>query len=255
VIDVGKFGASKNSLNFISVPTSPSHDGIASPVAIIVEDGKSRSLASKIPSGVIADIDVIKKAPIRNIRAGLCDLLSNITAVKDWKLAYRLGKDRFDDFSAALSLASADWILTSGKDDFLSDLFFEKLLNGLVLSGISMAIAGSSRPCSGAEHEFSHALDYLFPGRALHGEQVGLGILVSSYLFGLDTEALRSYCNSVGVPTHYRDLGFSREDVVKALVFAPNTRPDRYTIIEHKDIDEGKADGVIAAVFDSGKSG
>ncbi|MFH0979275.1 MAG: iron-containing alcohol dehydrogenase family protein [Candidatus Woesearchaeota archaeon] len=250
VIDVGKFASARSSVDFVSFPTSPAHDGICSPIAVIMDKGHSQSLTAKMPIGLIADLDIISKAPLRHIRAGLCDLLSNITAVLDWKLAFNDGKDTFDSIAASLSTIYADYFLHTTKHEFLSDEFFEKLVGGLVLSGVAMAIAGSSRPCSGAEHEISHSLDFLYPNRALHGEQVGIGIFVSAKLHSLDLSTFRSLYQRIGAASHYSELGFSRDELVKALLYAPKTRPDRYTILEKLNLDRQQAEKVIDSVFD-----
>jgi len=249
VIDVAKLAAAKSSISLITVPTSPSHDGIASSMAIIMQDSNSQSLVAKIPLGIIVDLDIIRKSPIKNIRAGICDLLSNLTAVRDWRLAYEEGKDTFDQFSASIALASADFLLSLEKIDILSDEFLERLLDGLILSGTAMTAAGSSKPCSGAEHKISHALDALYPGRAMHGEQVGIGMFVSYFLHKLDLASLTKFMKAIGAPTHYKELGFTRDEMINALVYAPMTRPGRYTILEHSGIDKKKSEEIIDQVF------
>ena len=62
------------------------------------------------------------------------------------------------------------------------------LVGSLILSGISMGIAGSSKPASGAEHKFSHALDAISKSSSLHGEQTALGLIIATYLRGDDWE-------------------------------------------------------------------
>ena len=184
VLDTGKYVGTKANLNYVSVPTSPSHDGIASPVAVLKnEEGIAESLGVNMPMGILVDLEIIKKAPLSNIQAGTGDLLSNFSALADWRLAHQDLGEKIDDFAASLAYSSADLIYGNFgqemKIDLTSEKFLKTLVNGLVLSGIAMNIARSSRPCSGAEHEISHALDKLYPGTAMHGQQVALGTLIA----------------------------------------------------------------------------
>jgi glycerol-1-phosphate dehydrogenase [NAD(P)+] len=102
-----------------------------------------------------------------------------------------------------------------------------------------MAAAGSSRPCSGACHEISHAIDALYPDRATHGEQVAVGALFASFLRedGVATELDAAY-SRLGVARVPADLGLTDEEFAAAVAEAPSTRPDRYTILEHLDLDK-----------------
>jgi glycerol-1-phosphate dehydrogenase [NAD(P)+] len=126
------------------------------------------------------------------------------------------------------------------------------LAEALVLSGLAMAAAGSSRPCSGSCHEISHAIDALYPDRASHGEQVAVGALFASFLredgnvAGLDA-ALRRY----GVPRVPADIGLDEEEFAAAVAEAPSTRPDRYTILEHLDLAEDEIRARVESFADA----
>jgi glycerol-1-phosphate dehydrogenase [NAD(P)+] len=103
-----------------------------------------------------------------------------------------------------------------------------------------MTTAGSSRPCSGADHEILHAIDHLFPGTARHGELAGAATLFTSYLRG-DAElaaAVDGCLTRHGLPRLPRDLGLSEEQFVRAVLHAPATRPDRFTVLEHLALGE-----------------
>lgn len=241
VIDIGKYASSLEGINFISIPTTVANDGICSPISVISYYKEKRSIMTKMPIGVIADLSIIKNAPIRTIRAGIGDMLSNISAVKDWELARDEKGDFFDEFAALLSRSAAESVLTSNNEDILSSKFLKMLVGSLTLSGISMGIAGSSKPASGAEHKFSHALDVISKSSALHGEQTALGLIIATYLRGDDWERFVSLFRIWQLPTTSSDLNINEEDVINSLVYAPNTRPDRYTILEHIDINKERA--------------
>jgi len=241
VLDVGKYAAFLENVDFLSIPTVTSNDGISSPIAVIKSGGKSKSLGAKMPLGVIADLGIIKDAPLRMIRAGVGDLISNLSALEDWRLAYREGKDRFDNFAALLAEAGAEAVLSFANPDLADLNFLSRLINGLVLSGVAMGIAGSSRPCSGGEHEISHAMDSVASKPALHGEQVAMGTILTAYFRGGDFESLKHFLNALGLPLTAEEFGFSPQELVKAIVLAPQTRPERYTVLEKIDVDENQA--------------
>jgi glycerol-1-phosphate dehydrogenase [NAD(P)+] len=94
-----------------------------------------------------------------------------------------------------------------------------------------MSIAGSSRPCSGSEHLFSHALDMIKSNHAMHGEQCGVGTIMMAYLHRANWKRIRGKLKMLGAPTNAHELGIEKEDVVKALETASTIRPERYTIL------------------------
>ena len=244
-LDIAKFVAAAERLSFLSVPTTPSNDGIASPIAVIRSGALPESLPARMPIGVVADLDVLRQAPAACVRAGVGDLLANFSAVADWELACKRGRDRMDDFARLLALTGAEAMLRyadgEGSVDPSSPDLLETLINGLVLSGIAMEIAGSSRPCSGAEHLFSHAVDRIASHPAMHGTQVGIGTLIMSALRGEDCGALRSSMSRLGLPLSGREAGIGDEDVIQGLIHARETRPDRYTLLDEVDVDRDRA--------------
>jgi glycerol-1-phosphate dehydrogenase [NAD(P)+] len=114
------------------------------------------------------------------------------------------------------------------------------LAEALILSGMAMTVAGSSRPCSGGDHEILHAIDQLFPGAGTHGELAGAGALFCTWLRDDDcAAALLSDCLARhGLPRTPADLGLSPADFTKAVLCAPDTRPGRYTILERLGLTE-----------------
>ncbi|MFH1426563.1 MAG: iron-containing alcohol dehydrogenase family protein [Candidatus Kerfeldbacteria bacterium] len=250
VIDLGKYAATKAGVNYISIPTSPSNDGICSPVAVLVnEQGKTESIGVNMPIGILVDTKLLTTAPVNNIKAGIGDLVSNYSAIADWKLAYAQGKERMDDFAASMAYSSAELIFDTCRGssiDLRSGDFLEKLVHGLILSGIAMNIAGNSRPCSGAEHEISHAIDLLYPGSSLHGLQVCYGTLVAAFLRDEPIAEFLNFLHAVDMPAHHSKLGLSDEQFVEVLLKAPETRPERYTILEKLNMNKKEAEQRVA---------
>ena len=236
VIDAVKRAAAKTGTAFVSIPTSLAHDGISSPIASLVgADGHRRSFPAVMPDAVIVDLDVVRQAPARTLRAGAADLLSNLTALQDWRLAVRRGRDELDGFSALVAEEAARSFLYLAPAS--SDQSLEMLARGLVLSGVAMETAGSSRPCSGAEHLISHSLDVLLGPRArLHGEQVAVGMLIAAAAHDSVTPELVEAYEAWALPSSHADLGLDREVLVEAVVRARDVRPDRYTILDEIDV-------------------
>ncbi|ALO93777.1 Glycerol 1-phosphate dehydrogenase [Streptomyces hygroscopicus subsp. limoneus] len=238
VIDCAKYSAARVGLPMVAVATNLSHDGICSPVSILDNDAGRGSYGVPTPIALLIDLDVIREAPMRFVRSGIGDALSNISAVADWELAHRVNGEKVDGLAAAMARQAGEAVLRHpggcGEDEFLT-----VLSEGLVLSGIAMSIAGHTRPSSGACHEISHALDLLYPKRAAsHGEQVGLGAAFAMHLRGdtehalLMAEVLRRH----GLPVVAEEIGFGDDEFVRAVEYAPRTRPGRYTILEHLEL-------------------
>ncbi len=233
-IDIAKMAAEDRSLGFVSVPTAASHDGIVSGRGSVPEGDTRHSVAADPPLAVIADTDVLADAPWRLTTAGCADIISNYTAVQDWKLAHRLQNVEYSRYSGALSQMTAE-MLVENSDSIKQGLEESAwiVVKALVSSGVAMSIAGSSRPASGAEHLFSHQLDRLAPGTALHGHQVGVGSIITAYLQGGDREDwvdVRNALEGIGAPTTAAELGIDEETVIEALTTAHEIR-DRYTIL------------------------
>ncbi|NNN17013.1 MAG: NAD(P)-dependent glycerol-1-phosphate dehydrogenase [Thermoplasmata archaeon] len=231
-IDITKVVADHLHLPFVSVPTSAAHDGISSPRASLHGAHTTNSIPAAVPLGVIADTAVIVRAPYRLLASGCADVLSNLTAVLDWKLAVRLRNEEYSSTAATLSEYSAQQIMDQApliKPNLEESVWIA--IRPLIVAGIAMSVAGSSRPCSGSEHLFSHALDRVAAHPSLHGEQCGVGAIMMMYLHGGDWHRLRSTLRTIGAPTTAHELGASNAEMIDALVAAHTVRPERYTIL------------------------
>jgi glycerol-1-phosphate dehydrogenase [NAD(P)+] len=233
-IDTAKYAASRWALPMVSVATSLANDGVASPVASLTHENIKGSYGVHIPIAVVVDLDFVENGPGRLNRAGIGDLVSNISALADWELGREVRGEPVDGLAASLSRVGAEAILNM-PGDLHDDAFVTVLAESLISSGLAMAVCGSSRPCSGGCHEIMHATDSLFPGTASHGELAGLGALFCTFLRGDEPRfAQMSDCLSRHrLPRTPADIGLNAEQFVEIIDFAPRTRPDRYTILEH----------------------
>jgi glycerol-1-phosphate dehydrogenase [NAD(P)+] len=231
-IDTAKVAADRLDVPYVSVPTAASHDGITSSRASIPDGDRRHSVEASAPLGVVADTGVLADAPFRLTASGCADIISNYTAVLDWRLAHRLQNAYYSRYGGALSEMTAEILVENA--DSIRPGFEEStwvVVKALVSSGVAMSIAGSSRPASGGEHKFSHALDRIDGERALHGEQCGVGSVITMYLHGGDWKSIRDALETIGAPTTAEELGFSDEEIVDALVRTEKIRPERYTVL------------------------
>ncbi len=237
-VDVAKMIASSLGKPFVSVPTAASHDGIASPF-VSVRGEKPHSIVATAPLGVFVDIDIIKRAPKRLLASGCGDLVAKITAVRDWEMGRDKTGEYFGRYSANLASMSAKILLEATEKKKLPDI--REIVEALISAGVASCIAGSSRPCSGSEHLFSHALDKIAPEVGLHGEKCGIGAILMAKLQGQDWQKIAKTLKNVGAPTTAKEIGLKQEALVKALVIAQSLRPERYTVLKEAKLTKEKA--------------
>ncbi|MDO4887592.1 MAG: sn-glycerol-1-phosphate dehydrogenase [Actinomycetaceae bacterium] len=183
--DIAKLASGELGRPYMNVCTAASVDGYASFGASIARDGFKITRSCPAPAGLIADNEVIKDAPQRLTATGYGDLIEKVPAGADWILADALGIEAIDDYVWGLvqgplrdSLADPQAI---GSGDSKA---IEGLTEGSLMSGLAMQAAQSSRPASGAGHQFSHTWE--MEGHGLdwepplsHGFKVGIGTIAS----------------------------------------------------------------------------
>ena len=183
--DITRYVAWELGLQFISCPTAASVDGFCSSVAAMTWEGAKKTLTAVPPVLVLADLDVITKAPIRLARSGFGDMIGKFVALTDWKIGHILTGEFYCDRIADMTMEATRAVMDSAAGIAAGDTAaYEKLTYGLILSGLAMQLMGNSRPASGAEHHISHIIEmepdsYGVHSDGLHGEKVGVGTLVA----------------------------------------------------------------------------
>lgn len=246
-LDVAKYAATRVGVPMIAVATNLAHDGLCSPVASLEHAHGKGSYGVAMPLAVLVDLDYVRAAPARLVRAGIGDVVSNLSAIADWELAYQLKGEPVDGLAIAMARCAAEAVLRRS-DGVHDDDFLVVLAEALVLSGLAMSVAGSSRPCSGACHEILHAIDQLHPAAADHGELAGLGALFATFLRG-DDDLLATLLTCLArheLPLRPGDVGLDLDQFARAVVHAPSTRPDRFTVLEHLDLDDASVRARVA---------
>lgn len=230
-LDVGKYAGALQSVPVVTVPTSLSHDGFASPSAsLVAADGRRVSLACKGPAGVIVDTTICAAAPTRMFAAGVGDCVAKLTALADWWLLEHSGEAKVDGTAAVVAEAAIALVEGHPTPDHAGH---ENLARALLMGGVAMAIAGSSRPCSGAEHLLSHALDRLRTPPGSHGIQVGLAAYILSQL--RESDAMTNRIAAIFDRAHFWAAARSEQLTVdlfaEALAIAPAVKPGYLTIL------------------------
>lgn len=230
VHDITRYCAAELGIPFISVPTAASVDGFASTVAAMTWHGYKKTVPAVAPALVLADLDIISRAPMRLTRSGMGDLLGKYICLADWKISHLLTGEYYCEGIAGLTREAVQVAVESSAGlSTGSPQAYERLTFGLILSGIAMQLTGNSRPASGAEHHISHAVELGLcgPNDALHGEKVGVGTLLCA-------QAYRLFARLPGeaLPARRHPYHSPQRDVLEP-VFGPLTE---------SVLDENKAD-------------
>ncbi len=186
--DLSKVLAHMTGRKMIIVGTAPSMDGYASNCSAMIRQGAKCTIQSEAPAAIICDIDIIKEAPMRMLRAGLGDMLAKYVALCEWRVSHWVTGEYYCENVAGLVRATVKKIVDHAPALAQRDpAAVQAVTEGLVLSGIAMSYAGNSRAASGLEHYFSHLWEMMALERGrdfeLHGIQVGVGTLKTLRLY------------------------------------------------------------------------
>lgn len=235
-VDAGKYIGFLNRLPVIAVPTAISNDGFAAPGASLRVHGRRVSAKAAIPYGVVIDTTVIASSPPRFTLSGIGDLISKYSAIADWKLAYHATGEPINDFSVMIALQSVQNLVTHPVKS-VDDLDFLQLVCGaLVMSGVAMEVAGSSRPASGSEHLISHAYEHLAARPRMHGEQVGVATIATCFLQrNPSRDTVLQVLEQTGFLSSIRADPLERDAFLAAVREAPSVKPGYHTVLSEAD--------------------
>lgn len=184
--DIARYCAHERGIPFVSVPTAASVDGFCSTVAAMTWYGFKRTIPTVAPEIVVADVDIIKNAPMELVRSGVGDIMAKYIALADWRMAHELTGEYLCQTIYDITKTAADTVMESVPGILSGDKkAYENVTYALIMSGLAMQLMGNSRPASGAEHHVSHLiemepehLEVRFP--AMHGEKTGVGAVLVS---------------------------------------------------------------------------
>lgn len=167
---------------YLQVSTAASMDGYTAFGSSIAKDGYKQTLSGPAPAASVNDLTVMAAAPQVMTASGYGDLIGKVPAGADWIVADALGVEAVD--GSVWSLVQGPLRTSLSQPDALAKgdvAAVGQLAEGLVMSGLAMQAHQSSRPASGAEHQFSHLWEMeghgvdVKPRRLSHGFKVALG--------------------------------------------------------------------------------
>ena len=255
--DMAKSVATRAGVPSGVLPTAASMDGYCSAGAALMRQGFKVTDTVNPPAHVLVDAGVIRTAPRIMTAAGFGDIVGKYTCLADWQLSNLINGEEIH--AEAFSLMEQAREACMGAYEGLvrnESAALEKLTAALLKAGLSMAMCGNSRPASGSEHHQSHYLEMDFAARGeeipAHGIKVGLGTLVSLYLYDYlytnrvpckNAEAVYALCQALprwqevrdllsglGCPVRFSEIGV-REQTMRDMIRDAHTVRDRYTVL------------------------
>ena len=187
--DIVKRAAYELERPYMNVATAASMDGYTAFGAAITKGGYKQTMTCPAPRAVVADLDVLTTAPAGMTASGYGDLLGKVTAGADWIVADAIGVEPVN--RSVWDLVQGPLKASIGRPAELAagdPGAMDNLIEGLIMSGLAMQAAASSRPASGAEHQFSHlwemeGLGHDWQPPLSHGFKVGIGSIAIAALY------------------------------------------------------------------------
>ena len=180
IMDFGRYPAYKLGIPFVAVPTLASSDGFTASICSAILNGQKKSTPMCAPALVVADLDIIKGAPMRLVSSGINDILAKYISIVDWKIASLVSGEDFCPVVCGLA-DEALQIMRSAADKFAAtgEIDHEAMTMAQMKSGLTMQLWVNSRAASGAEHLLAHLVEMHPPrfenAEGIHGECVGVG--------------------------------------------------------------------------------
>ncbi len=188
--DIVKRASGELKRPYLVVATAASMDGYTAFGSSIALDGFKQTLNCPAPTGCVADLTLMAEAPQVMTASGYGDLLGKVPAGADWIIADALGIEPIDSTVWELVQGPLRGALARPAELAAGDLAATAdLAEGLLMSGLAMQAHQSSRPASGAEHQFSHLWEMeghgvdVTPRRLSHGFKVGIGTVAIAALY------------------------------------------------------------------------
>lgn len=244
--DVTKYVSARTGVPYVIVATAPSMDGYASTVAPTILDGFKTTLPAVYPAAIVADVDILKDAPMPMLTAGFGDIIGKFTSLADWRLSHQLNGEYYCPEVAGVIEAAVETCAANAQALAQREpQAIQAVTEALILSGLAMGMVGVSRPASGAEHQMAHywEMDALRRGEEhpLHGNAVGVGTVLAASLYEMAAEYLPqgfaapdkgqilACLQAAGSCADPKELGIRRELCLESLLHAMELR-DRFTV-------------------------
>lgn len=265
--DIGKFLSVKTGIPYIIICTAPSMDGYASDGAPLICNGMKISFNATLAYAIIGDINIMKNAPMKLIRAGYGDIIGKITALMDWELAKEINDEYYCETCIKLTKEAVKKTIDSAnKLKDRDENAIKYLIEALTLTGVAMGLVGVSRPASGAEHMLSHywEVDFIKNNRfpELHGIKVGIATPIVSKMFYLlrdiipnnimenvyTPEDIENILKIMDNPIFPKDIGIDKNLFYESMLNCHKIR-ERYSVFKFA-LDRGKLEECAKIITD-----
>lgn len=186
--DICRVAAYKMKKRFCIFATAPSMDGFASDTAPIVVNNFKTSWQAEQPEIILADTKILAKSPVELKAAGFGDMVAKYIGILDWRIANLLIGEYYCPEVAGITMRGLEKVVSLAERVTLEDEETAGgIMEGLVLSGLGMKLATSSRPASGAEHVVSHYWECFKLARGIwpefHGKKVGVATVLINRIY------------------------------------------------------------------------
>lgn len=188
VDDICRVASFNQKKKFAIFATAPSMDGFASDSAPIIKNNFKTSVYVEQPMAILADTEILAKAPTELKAAGFGDMVAKYIGIFDWRLSHMLTDEYYCPAVAEITMQGVNKIMAladkvTGEDEEAAG----NIMEGLILSGLGMKLAGCSRPASGAEHVVSHYWECYKLARGIwpefHGKKVGVATVLINRIY------------------------------------------------------------------------
>lgn len=233
--DICRVAAKTCAKKFCIFATAPSMDGFAADLAPIIKNNFKKSWAGKQPDVILADTAILAKAPAELKAAGFGDMIAKYLGIFDWRVSHLLTGEHYCPAIAELTMGSVRRMISladqvTGESEEAAGVIMESL----VLSGLAMKLADSSRPASGAEHAVSHYWECHKLSRGIwpefHGKKVGVASVLMNRIY-------RNVAKRVEKIPSFAQNVLSREEVYAA-----------FTKQQHEELEQINAFAIPALV-------
>jgi glycerol-1-phosphate dehydrogenase [NAD(P)+] len=213
-LDVAKYFAWRRNLPLFQAPTALSVNAVYSHRSGVRENGKVIYRGYAVPECVFIDYDVLRAAPRHLNWSGIGDILCFHTGVLDWQYARDNGKIEakwpYDEGLAKQSLSKVDAILRNIDGiRHMTDAGIDALVDGLKWGTSFHGSGWCPRHIEGIDHFLFYTLEKQTGKKFLHGQPVGLGIIVGSMLHEKGTDQMMDAIAGIGLDVRPEAMGLN----------------------------------------------
>jgi glycerol-1-phosphate dehydrogenase [NAD(P)+] len=207
-MDFAKYLAWKRNLPLILIPSIVSVDACVTRSVAVRDGGRVRYVGDVRAERLLVDFDLISQAPPRLNRAGAGDILSIQTASFDWMLAHKRHGERYDQGATGLAAGLLGELEANAAEiKAVSPKGIRVLVELFEAENDLCEDFGNSRPEEGSEHFFAYNAEHQTRRPFVHGEIVGLGVLLMSRLQENRPEWVLRVLDDLGLLYRPADIG------------------------------------------------